>query len=100
MGSEGQALIDDCFMVPQIYIDRKREELKEADSRENFLKGFVVGKGDIEVPEEKVFSHQEELDKRKVELEALNAKPTQLHDISAQIEKRLKELAEQVEIPL
>ena len=97
MGSEGQVLIDDCFMVPQIYIDRKREELKEADSRENFLKGFVVGKGDIEVPEEKVFSHQEELDKRKVELEALNAKPTQLHDISAQIENH-KQLTNQLSV--
>ena len=97
MGSEGQVLIDDCFMVPQIYIDRKREELKEADSRENFLKGFVVGKGDIEVPEEKVFSHQEELDKRKVELEALNAKPTQLHDIAAQIENH-KQLTNQLSV--
>lgn len=97
MGSEGQMLIDDCFMVPQLYIDRKREESNETDSRENFLKGFVVGKGNIEVPEEKVFSEQEELDKRKAELEAFNSKPTHLHDISAQVEKH-KELTNHLSV--
>ena len=97
MGIEGQALIDDAFMVPQLYIDRKREELKEADSREAFLKGFVAGKSNIEIPEEKVFSHQEELAKRKAELEALNAKPTQLHDISNKIAQH-KELNNQLSV--
>lgn len=97
MGSEGQTLIDDCFMVPQIYIDRKREELKEADSRENFLRGFVVGKGNIEIPEEKLFTQQQELDKLKEALNVLNAKPTQLHDISAQVESH-KQLTNQLSV--
>lgn len=97
MGSEGQTLIDDCFMVPQLYIDRKREELKEIDSRENFLKGFVVGKGNIEIPEEKVFSEQEKLNKLKSDLDTLNDKPTQLHDISAQVEKH-KELTNHLSV--
>ncbi len=95
MGSEGEVLIADCFMVPQIYIDRKREELKEADSRENFLKGFVVGKGNIEISEEKLFTQQQELDKLKTELNVLNAKPTQLHDISDKVAKH-KELTNQL----
>ena len=97
MGSEGQALINDCFMVPQLYIDRKKEEFKEADSRENFLKGFVVGKGNIEIPEEKLFTQQEELDKFRENLDVLNAKPTQLHDISEQITKH-KELTNQLSV--
>ncbi|WP_410496370.1 hypothetical protein QTL86_02525 [Cellulosilyticum sp. ST5] len=97
MGSEGQALMDDAFMVPQLYIDRKREELTETDSRENFLKGFVVGKGDIEIPEEKVFTQQDELNKLKAELETLNSKPIQLHDISVQVESH-KQLTNQLSI--
>lgn len=97
MGTEGQVLMDDCFMVPQLYIDRKREELTEVDSRENFLKGFVVGKGDIEIPEEKVFTQQDELNKLKAELETLNAKPIQLHDISVQVESH-KQLTNQLSI--
>lgn len=97
MGSEGQVLIDDCFMVPQLYIDRKREESNETDSREDFLKGFVVGKGNIEVPEEKVFSEQEKLNKLKSDLDTLNDKPTQLHDISAQLEKH-KELTNHLSV--
>ena len=97
MGSEGEVLIADCFMVPQIYIDRKREELKEADSRENFLRGFVVGKGNIEIPEEKLFTQQQELDKLKEALNVLNAKPTQLHDISVQVESH-KQLTNQLSV--
>lgn len=95
MGTEGQALINDAFMVPQLYIDRKREELTEADSRENFLKGFVVGKGNIEIPEEKLFTQQEELDKLREILHGLNAKPIQLHDISDKVTKH-KELTNQL----
>ena len=85
MGAEGQRLVDDCFMVPQIYLDRKREELKEADSRENYLKGFIDGKELAEVPEPKVFTEQKIIDTLQNKLYELNAKPTQLHDISGQI---------------
>ena len=97
MGNEGRQLLDDCFMVPQIYIDRKREELKEADSRENFLKGFLVGKGNIEIPEERLFTQQEELDKLRSELEALNNKPSVLHDISVKVSEH-KEMTNQLSV--
>ncbi len=88
MGSEGQQLIDDAFMVPQIYIDRKRDELKEADDRENYLKGFIDAKEVKDVPELKVFSDEEKLKDLYEELNILNAKPTPLHDITGQINKQ------------
>lgn len=97
MGSEGQALIDDAFMVPQLYIDRKREELKEADSRENYLKGFIDGKEEVEIPELKVFSNEEKLNSLRKSLDNLNARPTQLHDISEQVNKH-KELTNQMSV--
>ena len=97
MGSEGQALMDDAFMVPQLYIDRKREELKEADSRENYLKGFIDGKKDVEIPELKIFSDEEKLNSLRELLNNLNAKPIQLYDILEQVNKH-KELTNQLSI--
>ena len=97
MGSEGQQLLDDAFMVPQLYIDRKREELKEADDRENYLKGFIDGKEVVEVPEPKVFSNEEKLNSLRDSLDNLNAKPIQLHDISEQVNKH-KELTNQLSV--
>ena len=97
MGSEGQVLMDDAFMVSQLYIDRKREELKETDSRENYLKGFIDGTAEIEIPEEKVFNSEEKLNSLKESLDKLNAKPTQLHDISEQVNKH-KELTNQLSV--
>ena len=101
MGAEGQRLLDDAFMVPQIYIDRKREELKEANDRENYLKGFIDGKEIVEVPEAKVFDKDSEIGEIIKSLDELNKKPTQLHDISEQDDKnkelngKLKELEQQ-----
>lgn len=85
MGNEGQALMDDAFMVPQLYIDRKREELKEADERENYLSGFIDAKDIAEIPEVQVFAEQNTIDNLQNKLYEVNAKPTQLHDITVQI---------------
>ncbi|MBE6070026.1 MAG: hypothetical protein E7211_20410 [Clostridium lundense] len=88
MGSEGQALIDDCFMVPQLYIERKREEIKDTENRENYLRGFIDGIGEVDIPVEKVFNGEEKLSSLKESLDKLNARPTQLHDISWQVTKQ------------
>ncbi len=91
LGQEGKTLLADGFKDPRLYIQLKRDRLKAIEVRDNYLRGFIAAKAEhVSIPPVAAFSEEQEFEylNLQAELEELNEKPMQLHDISKQLQAK------------
>ncbi|WP_427340908.1 hypothetical protein [Caloranaerobacter sp. DY30410] len=96
-------LKENGFRFPNLFLEKKREELRELEDDKIFLEGFIYGKEEMpEIPKVLEFEHEDELKKLNIELDKLNSiKIKPLHDIDDiknkkfELERKIYELKSQ-----